>query len=97
MVIPASSTEYMHVQVSVTPPIDLDGTPPKFAFLPQSIRTNPTPGDWVEGEWEEGVARVLIGPDGDIELTQGVWQVWIDIDPPNDEHVIRTAGTLVVT
>lgn len=95
MVIPESSTEYLHVTVASTPPVDLP--PPRFAFLPHSTRTNPSLGNWHDGEWDGQTARILIGPEGGIVLASGVWKVWIRLDPPNNELVIRNTGALVIT
>ncbi|MEU6294838.1 hypothetical protein [Streptomyces erythrochromogenes] len=99
MVIPASSTEYLTVTVTARPAgIDLTGTAPQFALLPEARRGNPVPADWVTGEWDDAdTARILLGPDGATALTRGRWHVWLRIDPPNDEVVIRAAGTLTVT
>lgn len=99
MVIPASSTEYVTVTVTTQPAgVDLTGTPSRFAFLPDTRRSNPTAADWLTGEWDDAdTARILVGPAGETSLTRGSWHVWIEIDPPNDELVVRRAGTLTVT
>ncbi|MFF4847988.1 hypothetical protein [Streptomyces sp. NPDC001194] len=99
MVIPASSLEYVSVAVTTAPAgIDLTGTAPQFAFLPAANRANPSSGQWVNGQWDgSSTARVLVGPDGAATLTRGDWHVWIKIDPPNDELIVRRAGTLTVT
>jgi hypothetical protein len=98
VVIPASSTEYLSVPVTAQPAgVDLTGTPPRFAFLPETRRGNPTAADWLTGEWDDDTARILVGPDATATLTRGTWHVWIEIDPPNDELVIRRAGELRIT
>ncbi|MFD7093381.1 hypothetical protein [Streptomyces xanthophaeus] len=98
MVIPASSLEYLSVTVTTSPAgVVLTGTAPKFAFLPDTNRANPGSGDWLDGEWDGTAARILIGPTGETALTRGDWHVWVKIDPPNDELVVRRAGTLTVT
>ncbi|MEU9415173.1 hypothetical protein [Streptomyces sp. NPDC048272] len=97
MVIPAASTEYVHVPVTVTPTVDLTGEPPRFAFLPATDRGSPEAGDWLDGEWDDGEARILVGPDGETSLTRGDWYVWISIDPPGVEDIVRLSGTLSVT
>lgn len=99
MVIPASSLEYLSVTVTASPAdVVLTGTAPRFAFLPDASRSNPVNADWVDGEWDgDSTARVLIGPAGDRTLTPGRWGVWVRIDPPNDEVVVRKAGMLTVT
>ncbi|WP_030764783.1 hypothetical protein [Streptomyces sp. NRRL F-2664] len=99
MVIPATSIEYLNVTVETAPAdVDLTGTPPQFQFLPDTNRSNPALADWLDGEWDGAdTARILIGPTTDAPLTRGAWHVWVRIDPPNDEHVVRRAGTLTVT
>lgn len=99
MVIPASSLEYVNVTISVSPAgVVLTGTAPKFAFLPDTNRGNPVTADWLTGEWDDDTARILVGPtSGETSLTRGDWHVWVRIDPPNDELVVRKAGTLTVT
>ncbi|MGP3684141.1 hypothetical protein ACTVZO_05405 [Streptomyces sp. IBSNAI002] len=98
MVIPASSLEYLSVDVTASPAgVDLSGTPPEFAILPDTNRANPSSGDWLTGEWDDTTARILIGPaGGETALSRGDWHVWIRIDPPNDELIVRRAGTLTV-
>ncbi|WP_423833348.1 hypothetical protein [Streptomyces manipurensis] len=99
MLIPASSTEYVSVAITTHPAgVDLTGSPPQFQFLPDPQRSNPTLGAWLDGEWDgPGTARILVGPGTDALLTRGDWHVWLRVDPPNDEHVVRRAGTLTVT
>ncbi len=100
MVIPASSTEYIAVTVTTSPAgVGLTDNPPQFAFLPETSRGNPAPGGWLTGQWDGAVtARILVGPSGGTTaLTRGDWHVWIKIDPPNDELVVRNTGTLHVT
>lgn len=99
MVIPATSLEYVNVTVSTAPAgVDLSGNAPQFAFLADTSRGNPSSGQWLTGEWDDDTARILVGPtSGDVALTRGDWHVWVKIDPPNDEVVVRRAGTLTVT
>lgn len=99
MVIPASSTDFMHV--SVTPPagVDITGTPPQLAILPLSNKADPEPGDWYTAAWTDGtVARLLIGPTGGtVTLPVGEYWVWIHVDPPGPEDIIRKSGYLGIT
>lgn len=99
MVIPASSTEYMHITVTTPAGVDLTGTTPKIAILPMTNRNNPSVADWHTGEWASPTeARLLIGPDGGaITLTAGDYRVWIGIDPPGSEDIVRLSGYLGVT
>lgn len=99
MLIPASSTEYLHVPVTAPEGVDLTGVPVKIAVLPASNRSNPILGDWKTGAWTSGPeARVLIGPDGGaVTLTPGDYRVWITFDPPGSENIVRMAGRLSIT
>lgn len=95
-VIPASSTEYLHVPVTATPAgTDLDGVPVKIAVV--AHRTNPTSSEWRTASWDNGSARLLIGPGSDAALTAGDYRVWIHIDPPGAEAIVRKSGVLSVT
>lgn len=98
-VIPASSTEYLSISVTTSPAgVDLTGSTPSFAFLPDANRSNPVTADWLDGGWDDDTARILVGPEGgERALTRGDWHVWVKIDPPNGELVVRKAGTLTVT
>lgn len=95
-VIPASSTEYLHVPVTATPAgVSLDGVPVQVAVV--AHRANPDQGEWRTASWDDGSARLLIGPGTDTVLTAGDYRVWIHIDPPGAEDVVRHAGILSVT
>lgn len=94
-VIPASSTEYLHVPVTATPTgTDLTGAPVRIAAV--AHRTNPADSEWHVASWDSGSARLLIGPDSDLELAAGDYRIWINIDPPGSENVTRRAGILSV-
>ncbi|MFF4489432.1 hypothetical protein ACFY0F_23535 [Streptomyces sp. NPDC001544] len=99
MVIPATSTEYLHVPVTAPAGVDITGSPPKLAILPVHVRTNPGTSDWKTGEWTSGPeARLLIGPDGGaITLAPGDYRVWLSFDPPGSEDIVRMAGYLSVS
>ncbi|MGA4864119.1 hypothetical protein ACPB9J_15880 [Streptomyces lavendulocolor] len=98
MVIPASTVEYIHVTVTASPSaVSLTGTPPRFALV--THRTNPTTGEWKTGDWADATtARILAGPGTDLPLTAGTdYRLWINIDPPGAESVVRKAGTVSAT
>jgi hypothetical protein len=99
MLIPASSTEYLHVPVTAPAGVDITGSPPKLAILPAYNRNNPEGTDWKTGEWTSGPeARLLIGPDGGaVTLTPGDYRVWVSFDPPGLENIVRMAGHLGVS
>jgi hypothetical protein len=95
VVIPASSTEYLHIPVTAPAGTDLTGTPVKIAVV--AHRDNPASPEWKTAEWIDGAARLLIGPDGGVlTLAHGVYHVWIHIDPPGAETVVRRAGILTL-
>jgi hypothetical protein len=99
VVIPASSTEYVHVPVIAPVGVDLTGSAPRLAILPVTNRDNPTAGNWHTGEWaDDGSARLLVGPDGGaITLDKGDYRVYVSFDPPGSENVVRLSGYLGVT
>lgn len=99
MVIPASSTEYVHITVTAPTGVDVTSTPPKIAILPMSNRTNPGVADWHTGDWASATeARLLVGPDGGaLTLTTGDYRVWVSVDPPGSENIVRLSGYLNVT
>lgn len=95
-VIPAASTEYLHVPVTATPAgTSLTGVPVKMAVV--AHRTSPAVDEWRTASWTDGTARILIGPGSDLLLAAGDYRVWIAIDLPGAEHVIRQSGILTVT
>jgi hypothetical protein len=88
------------MHVSVTPPsgVDVTGTPPKLAILPVHHRDNPAVDDWHTGEWGDGEARLLVGPDGGaLTLTPGDYRVYVSFDPPGSENIVRMSGYLGIT
>ncbi|GAX57317.1 hypothetical protein [Streptomyces olivochromogenes] len=99
MLIPATSTEYVHVPVTAPAGVDITGTPPKLAFLPVSNRDNPVTSDWQTGTWANGTeARLLIGPDGGaLTLAAGDYRVYVSFDPPGSENIVRLSGYLGIT
>jgi len=99
VLIPASSTEYVHVPVTAPVGVDITGAPPRLAILPVTNRSNPETGDWQTGVWADGTeARLLVGPDGGaLTLTPGDYRVYVSFDPPGSELIVRLAGYLGVT
>lgn len=92
MVIPASSTEFIHVPLPAPDGVDLTGAPVRIAIV--AHREDPDDDDWQTAEWADGVARLLIGPDTALVLTRGDYRVWINVDPPGPEHIVRESGHL---
>lgn len=96
MVIPASSTEYVHVPVTAPAGTDLSGSPVKIAVVAHG--DNPADTEWHTAEWADGVARLLVGPDGGaVTLTRGNYRVWTTFDPPGAENLVRLAGSLTIS
>lgn len=97
MLIPASSTEYLHIPVIAPEGVDLTGVPVKIAVLPVTNRANPVTADWKTAEWAPAsTARILIGPGGAQTLTAGDYRVWITFDPPGAENIVELSGHLGV-
>lgn len=95
MVIPASSTEYLHIPVTAPTGTDLTGAPVKIAVVAHA--DDPADTEWKTAEWAAGEARLLVGPDSGLELAPGTYRVWIAVDPPGVENIVRRAGTLTLT
>jgi hypothetical protein len=95
VVIPASSTEFLHVPVTLPAGVDTGATPVRVAVV--AHRDNPSNTEWHDAEWAGSDARILIGPGSGITLTAGDYKVWINLDPPGSENVVRKAGILSVT
>lgn len=95
MVIPASSTEFMHIPVTGPAGVDLTGTPVKIAIVAHA--DNPSVAEWKTAEWVDGEARLLVGPDGGaLALAHGTYRVWIAVDPPGAENITRQSGVLSI-
>jgi hypothetical protein len=98
VVIPASSTEYVHVPVTGPEGVEIDGSPPQLAFLPVSNRDSPGEDDWHTGDWDDSDARLLVGPDGGtVTLAKGDYRVYVSVDPPGPENIVRLSGYLSIT
>ncbi|WP_405964832.1 hypothetical protein OG713_34855 [Streptomyces sp. NBC_00723] len=95
MLIPASSTEYLHIPVTAPAGVDLSGTTVRIAVV--AHRNNPDDNEWHTASWDSGAARILIGPDGEQTLSAGDYNVWVNVDPSGGENIIRRAGVLAVT
>lgn len=95
--IPAASTEYLHIPITGPAGVDLTNSPVRIAIVLHN--SNPTSGEWRDATWADGAARILIGPDGGtLTLTAGTYTVWVAVDPPGAEHIVRKAkGLLLVT
>ncbi|MFD7705685.1 hypothetical protein [Streptomyces sp. NPDC059786] len=93
MVIPESSTEFLHVPVTAPAGVDLTGAPVRIAVVAHG--DNPASSEWRTAEWADGAARLLIGPDGGaLTLTRGTYRVWVTFDPPGPENIVRLSGSL---
>ncbi|MGW6531455.1 hypothetical protein [Streptomyces venezuelae] len=95
MLIPASSTEYLHIPVTAPAGVDLTGRPVDIAVVAHS--DSPESGEWQAAEWADGDARLLIGPGATLTLARGQYQVWVRVDPDGPEHITRPSGLLLVT
>jgi hypothetical protein len=94
MVIPASSTEYLHVPVTAPAGTDLTATAVRIAVVAHSA--NPADGEWQDATWQDGAARILVGPGTDTPLAPGDYKVWIRVDPPGAEDIVRRSGVISV-
>lgn len=95
MVIPATSTEYIHVPVTPPAGVDITGAPVRIAVV--AHRDDPATDDWHAADWVDNAARLLIGPGSALTLSKGDYRVWINVDPTGSENIVRKAGILSVT
>lgn len=85
------STEY--VSIPITAPVDIDSDVVEVAFVHGQ---NNVPADWFAATVTDGVAKVLVGPDGVIELTPQTWYVVVRVTDSPEVPVVN-AGALIVT
>jgi hypothetical protein len=95
VVIPSTSTEYVHIPVTIPAGVDTGATPVRVAVV--AHRNNPTSSEWRAADWVGSVVRLLIGPGTDTILTAGDYRVWVTLDPPGAENIVRKAGVLSIT
>lgn len=95
MVIAATSTEFVHISITVPSGVDTGSTPVRVAVV--AHRNNPDDDEWHTAAWVGTEVRILVGPGTDIELAAGDYRVWVNIDPPGGEDIVRKSGVLSVT
>jgi hypothetical protein len=93
--IPAISTEYLHIPVTLPTGVDTASTPVRVAVV--AHRADPADSEWHAADWVGGEARILVGPSSGLVLTAGDYRVWINLDPPGAESIVRKSGVLSVT
>ncbi|MGH3095114.1 MAG: hypothetical protein ACRDMV_03840 [Streptosporangiales bacterium] len=97
--IPAISIEYLHVPVNAS--VTLDEQTVEITALTGQGTVPDASTTWTTAEWtgdagESRTARILIGPDADLELAAGSYTVWCRVhDDP--EVPVRAAGPLKLT
>lgn len=107
--LPAVSNEVVWVGARAEHPLsgvqNISTFPVEIAF---TVSSNPVAGDWKPATWEVGtwtnpddglayyLARLEIGPNGAITLTEGNWLVWVRITTTTDKPVIGPARLKVV-
>src|SRR5689334_24306359 len=91
----AAATEYVEIPITV----DEDPTADQvFIAIADPWLATPDlefhPADWKAGAANPYIARLLVGPDGALELTAGTWYAvsWKATDSPEEPH--RSAGVL---
>ncbi|MFD4547272.1 hypothetical protein [Streptomyces sp. NPDC058466] len=94
MLIPASSTEYLHIPVTAPAGVDLTTASVRIAVV--AHRTDPADSEWHNADWVGSEARILVGPTSGLVLAAGDYRVWINLDPPGAESIVRKSGVLSV-
>jgi len=65
------------------------------------VRTpEPDEGDWVAATWANVTpagadARILVGPGGDVTLTDGMWHMWVRVTATPEVPVLYSGPILV--
>lgn len=97
--ISASSTEFVRARVNrwLGATASPSAFPVSFGF---SLSETSEPQTWFEGDWEtvgaKTFARVLVGPEDGVDLSQGVYATWVKVDA-GPEHLVRMIGPLEIT
>jgi hypothetical protein len=84
--------EYVFVPVTLNDAAPDPGLDVKVAFPAQGE----DPETWIDAAWDDGRARVLVGPGADVELASGHYDVWVQVTA-NPETPIRKAGLIDIT
>jgi len=94
------STRYVKCWISVTQSgaqIDPTSGTVEFAFMASNV--TPGVGNWVDGSWEstpyEYIGRCLVGPNGDIQLAAGSYDVWVRYTKA-PETIVEEIGSLTL-
>jgi hypothetical protein len=100
------ATSLANVPVNITPPLLVNPTlyEVQFAFLATDPpEPQPTGGQWVSGAWNNDYtappyqAQCLVGPGGAKQLTEGTWNVWVQINSTGTGEIpVLYAGVLYV-
>lgn len=85
MRIPATSVEY--VKVPVTADVDLSGLPVEMAVITGG--EDPAEDDWQTAAWDNGYARLLVGP----LIADTSYVVWVRVTSTPEIPVMQ-AGSL---
>lgn len=83
--------------------VDPTGFTTRLAFTTENVE--PLESDWITGEWETWptsseefyLARALVGPGSSLELTDGQYDIWVNIQTPTEDIRKRADGRLIVT
>lgn len=90
--IPSSSVEYVRTAVTGS---YTTAMPVHMAVMPLGVE--PDAGDWHAAEWDDGHAKIKIGPGTDVgELPEGIHTVWVRVTALDETPVMR-AGSIRIT
>lgn len=95
MRIPSTTVEYVRVPVRVDGVAPDPGLTVELAIVAEDTE-EPGSGDWKTAAWDDGSARLLVGPGTQVVLTNGRYDVWVRVTS-SPELVVRKAGTLEIT
>jgi len=95
------STEYIRVPIRVREDGEfVDPTANVVEFAYAAAGDEPAEADWVTGAWETDAgryyAKVLTGPDGDVDPGDGTWVLWARVTR-TPAVPVRATGLVVIT
>ena len=94
MELAATSTEYVHIDVTPPAGVSLADTPVKIAIVAHS--GNPASADWHTATWDSNTALLKVGPEGGaLTLPAGSYWAWITFTA-GGETPVRRSGRIRV-
>ncbi|GAA0971651.1 MULTISPECIES: hypothetical protein [Actinocorallia] len=90
-----SSVEYLDIPVTADSEVELESLPVEIAIT--DANSHPGAADWQTASWQNGHARILIGPGTALELTQRRqrYLAWVRVTDTPERPVLKADGEIV--